>query len=69
MQVTMSCFNCHTPFTLKLDEVEAALTQLHLEDLKHYNASCPRCGKVNKVSKVQLKRAAPGWEPPKQKAA
>jgi hypothetical protein len=65
MQINMRCFSCHTPFSVKQEEIESALTQLHEEGHKHYNAICPRCGKANKVSKSQLKRAAPNWEPPK----
>jgi len=47
-----------------IEEVESALTQLLEEGHKHYNALCPRCGKANKVSKAQLRRAAPNWTPP-----
>lgn len=68
MQINMRCFSCHTPFSVTSDEVEMALTQLYEEGHKHYNALCPRCGKANKVSKAQLKRAAPNWEPPKKEA-
>ena len=65
MQINIRCFSCQTPFSVKNEEVVAALGKLHEEDLKHYNALCPRCGKTNKVSKAQLKRAAPGWKAPK----
>lgn len=63
MQINIRCFSCHTPFSVTTDEVESALTQLAEEGHKHYNALCPRCGKANKVSKAQLKRAAPNWKP------
>jgi ribosomal protein S27AE len=66
MQINIRCFSCHTPFSVKTDEVESALLKIHEEGLKHYNALCPRCGKSNKVSKAQLKRAAPGWKNPKK---
>ena len=65
MQINLRCFSCQTPFQVKNEEVASALTKLHEEGLKHYNAICPRCGKANKVSKAQLKRAAPGWKPAK----
>lgn len=65
MQVNLRCFSCHTPFSLKEEEIESALNLIYEEKLKHYNAICPRCGKTNKVSKAQLKRAVPNWEPPK----
>lgn len=66
MQINIRCFSCHTPFSVTTEEVESALTQLVVEGHKHYNALCPRCGKANKVSKAQLKRAAPNWKPPTQ---
>jgi Fe2+ or Zn2+ uptake regulation protein len=61
MQIT--CYSCHNRFTLRREEVHAALDQMVAEDLSHYNAVCPRCGKANKVSMKQLKRWAPRWEP------
>ena len=67
MQINIRCFSCHTPFSVTTDEVESALTQLAEEGHKHYNALCPRCGKANKVSKAQLKRAAPNWKPAAKK--
>jgi ribosomal protein S27AE len=65
MQINIRCFSCHTPFSVKQEEIEAALTLVTQENLKHYNAVCPRCGKSNTISKNQLRRAAPKWEPPK----
>ncbi len=66
MQINLRCYSCNTPFQVKIEEVEAALTLLFEEGHKHYNAICPRCGKANKVSKAQLRRAAPNWEAPKK---
>lgn len=65
MQINLRCFSCQTQFQVKNEEVISALTTLQEEGLKYYNAICPRCGKANKVSKAQLKRAAPGWKPEK----
>ena len=65
MQINIRCFSCHTPFSVTTEEAASALAKLHEESMKHYNALCPRCGKSNKVSKAQLKRAVPGWKPPK----
>ena len=65
MQINLRCFSCQTPFQVKNDEVISALSKIQEEGLKHYNVICPRCGKANKVSKAQLKRAAPGWKPAK----
>ena len=58
-----NCFSCHNSFTMRREEIDAALNQMVAEDLAHYNAVCPRCGKTNKLSMKQLKRWAPRWEP------
>jgi len=69
MQLNMRCFKCSTPFVIKPEEVNAALDQIQTENLKHYNAHCPKCGRANKVSKKQLRQAAPNWQPPKKAPA
>lgn len=56
------CFNCHKPFALGKEQIHAALDELAAEDLGHFNAHCPHCGRVNKVSRSDLQRAAPTWE-------
>ena len=59
----LRCSNCHRPFALKKEAVEAALEYVTAEKLGHYNAQCPHCRRVNRVSTKQLKRAAPYWTP------
>jgi hypothetical protein len=59
----INCYSCHNHFTLRREEVHAALNEMVSEDLSYHNAVCPRCGKANKVSMKQLKRWAPRWEP------
>ena len=68
MQINLRCFKCATPFVIKSEEVAAALDQIQAENLKHYNAHCPKCGRANKVSKKQLRMAAPNWQPAKKTA-
>ena len=63
MQIRMRCFKCQTLFVIKNDEIRAALEVVHSDNLKHYNSSCPKCGRANKVSNNQLKKAIPNWEP------
>ena len=58
------CRHCHRPYGMKRDEVHAALDLIHKKKLKHYNSPCPHCGKNNRVSQNQLRRAAPGWTRP-----
>ena len=60
------CQNCHKPFALGNEEIQAALDQVTSENLKHYDAHCPHCRRVNRISKRQLQRAAPGWSPPNE---
>ena len=59
----INCYSCHNSFTMRREEIDAALDQMVAENLSHYNAVCPRCGKANKLSMKQLKRWAPRWEP------
>jgi phage FluMu protein Com len=60
------CFNCHKPFALGKDTLHAALDIMAEENLSHYNAHCPHCGKVNRVAHHDMLKAAPEWS--KQKA-
>ena len=57
------CTNCHRPFAIGKEMVIAALDEIHTEGLNHYNAYCPHCRRVNRLSPDALKRAAPDWEP------
>ena len=52
------CRHCNRPYALKRDNVHAALERMLAEDLQHYNVQCPHCGKNNRVSRKQLRRAA-----------
>ena len=59
----VTCSNCHLPFILNREALQAALDEVHSEGFKHYNAYCSNCGRQNKVSKKQLRRSAPWWKP------
>lgn len=56
------CYSCHKPFALSKDTVHAALETITAEGLSHYDAPCPHCRRVNRVSRQELLRAAPDWE-------
>jgi phage FluMu protein Com len=56
------CQNCHKPFALNKDVVHAALDHLAAENLSHFDAPCPHCRRVNRVSREELQRAAPDWQ-------
>jgi phage FluMu protein Com len=57
------CNNCHKPFALGKEAVHAALDTVSAEDLSHFNAYCPHCRRANRISRQELLRAAPDWEP------
>ena len=56
------CYHCSKPFALSKDTVHAALDLIAAENLSHYDAACPHCRRVNRVSKEELQRAAPDWQ-------
>ncbi|MFO7623129.1 MAG: hypothetical protein R6V73_02170 [Anaerolineales bacterium] len=56
------CYHCHKPFALGKEAVHTALDEVFEQDLNHYNAYCPHCRRANRVSKEELKRAAPDWQ-------
>jgi len=55
------CQRCQRPFAFAKEAVIAALEELEQHKLHHYNAVCPHCGRTNRVSQTELKRAAPQW--------
>jgi hypothetical protein len=60
--MNLTCFYCQTPFTLSMDQKIAALRKMHAENLHHYDAHCPRCGRANAISLERLEMSTPGWE-------
>ena len=60
--MNLTCSYCQTPFTLGMAEKVAALQRMHAEDLHHYDAHCPRCGRANAVSRERLEMFTPGWQ-------
>jgi len=62
----LRCYKCHKPFAISKDAVNAALDMVVADDLQHYNAQCPHCKRMNRLSKEELLRAAPLWKPPEE---
>jgi len=60
--MNVTCFYDQTPFTLSMEEKIAALRKMHAENLQHYDARCPRCGRANAISRERLEMFTPGWE-------
>lgn len=52
------CYRCHTSYSLGREEIEFALEALEESGGKHYDARCPRCRQMNRVSMEQLRQAA-----------
>lgn len=57
------CTRCHRPFALGKDAVHYALGSMEAEGMHHYNAQCPHCRRMNRISRQELERAAPDWTP------
>lgn len=55
----LRCYRCSWSFAIGKDEMEAALKSLKETGGNHYDARCPRCRHVNKISREQLERAVP----------
>lgn len=55
------CYHCHKPFALGREAVHAALDEVTERNLSHFDAHCPHCRRVNRVSRDELLRAAPDW--------
>ena len=56
------CYHCSKPFALGKETIHAALDLTASQNLNHYNAPCPHCRRLNRVSRMQLLRAAPDWK-------
>ena len=63
----LRCHNCHKPFALSKEAIYSALEKVTNENLKHFDAHCPHCRRVNRIARKQLERAAPGWIPETKK--
>jgi phage FluMu protein Com len=56
------CYHCHKPYAIGREAVHQALDILTTSGMGHYDAPCPHCKRVNRVSKQELLRAAPDWK-------
>jgi phage FluMu protein Com len=63
-KMQIRCQNCHKPFALSRETVHAALDMLTSQNMSHYDAHCPHCRRVNRVSQQELQHAAPDWKKP-----
>jgi hypothetical protein len=61
-RMNLRCSYCQTPFTIGRNEKLIALQTMQTEDLRHYDAHCPRCRRANQVPRNRLELSFPGWE-------
>lgn len=52
------CYRCHTSYSIGREEIQFALEALEESGGKHYDARCPHCRQMNRVSLEQLRQAA-----------
>jgi phage FluMu protein Com len=57
------CHNCHKPFAIGKQEIHTALDIMASQNLNHYDAPCPHCRRVNRISFRELERSMPDWKP------
>ncbi len=55
----VKCFKCGWPIILNDDFLRTAVEEADANHATHYNVTCPKCRRVNKVSVKQMKRALP----------
>lgn len=60
--MNLRCQYDQTPFALGREEKISALRNMHAENLHHYDARCPRCGRSTAVSRERLEMTTPGWQ-------
>ncbi len=56
------CYHRQKPYALNKEAMHAALDLITSENLSHFDAPCPHCRRVNRVSRKELLRAAPEWK-------
>jgi hypothetical protein len=48
-------------FAISREETLAALEHMEEENLKFYDAHCPKCRRANRVERIKLEFSYPGW--------
>ena len=58
----LHCTYCHSMFTVSQAEILAGLEHMQEHKQAYYDAHCPHCRRANRVERIRLERAYPGWE-------
>jgi len=59
--MNLRCSFCQTPFTIGRIEKLDALQHMEANNLKHYDAHCPRCRRATPVTRERLEMSMPNW--------
>jgi len=57
----LRCTYCQTMFAIGREETLAALEFMDENNLKYYDAHCPKCRRANRVERFKLEFSYPGW--------
>jgi hypothetical protein len=57
----LRCTYCQTMFAISREETLAALESMDENNLKYYDAHCPKCRRANRVERFRLEFSYPGW--------
>ncbi|MGD0611056.1 MAG: hypothetical protein ABSB41_06035 [Anaerolineales bacterium] len=58
----LRCTYCQTMFAIGREETLAALEDMAENNLKYYDAHCPKCRRANRVERFKLEFSYPGWK-------
>ncbi len=58
----LRCTYCQTMFAISREEKLAALEHMAENNLKYYDAHCPKCRRANRVERFKLELSYPGWQ-------
>lgn len=58
----LRCTYCQTMFAIGREETLAALEDMVENNLKYYDAHCPKCRRANRVERFKLEFSYPGWQ-------
>jgi len=58
----LRCTYCQTMFAIGREETLAALEDMDENNLKYYDAHCPKCRRANRVERFRLEFSYPAWK-------
>lgn len=58
----LRCTYCQTMFAISREDTLAALEHMAENNLKYYDAHCPKCRRANRVERFKVELSYPGWQ-------